>query len=171
VLFVFASRVFAPAPGSAVRNGIANLRITVFVSRVFAPAPGSAVRERVANLRISTPFAKPRGRATRVSRTCASPRLRQSLAALDFGYGLNEKAPGSAVRNGIANLRITVFVSRVFAPAPGSAVRKYIANLRVPTPFAEPQGRATQSVGRYCAAPRLRQSLAALGSGYGLNER
>jgi hypothetical protein len=24
-------------------------------------------------------------------RTCAAPRLRQSLAALGFGYGLNEK--------------------------------------------------------------------------------
>jgi hypothetical protein len=60
----------------------------VFVSRVFAPAPGSAVKNGIANLRISTPVAEPQGR---VGRTCASPRLRQSLAALGFGYGLNEK--------------------------------------------------------------------------------
>ena len=63
----------------------------VLVSRVFAPAPGSESRTRIANMSVTTPFAKPQGRSTRVSRTCASPRLRQSLAALGFGYGLNEK--------------------------------------------------------------------------------
>ena len=36
------------------------------------------------------------------------------------------------------------FVSRVFAPAPGSAARKRVANLNRTTPFAKPQGRATQ---------------------------
>jgi len=32
-----------------------------------------------------------RADATHPTRTCASPRLRQSLAALGFGYGLNEE--------------------------------------------------------------------------------
>jgi hypothetical protein len=40
-----------------------------------------------------------------------------------------------------------VFVSRGFAPAPGSATRARIANMNFPTPFAEPQGRATQGIG------------------------
>ncbi len=89
----------------------------VFVSRVFAPAPGSESRTRVANMSVTTPFAKPQGLATRVGRTCASPRLRQSLAALGFGYGLNEKASGSGVMKGIDNMSVI-------------------------TPFAKPQGRA-----------------------------
>ena len=38
------------------------------VSRVFAPAPGSAARTRVANLRFTTPFAGPQGRASHFSR-------------------------------------------------------------------------------------------------------
>jgi hypothetical protein len=42
-------------------------------------------------------------------------------------------------------------------------------------PAAEPgagaKTRLTFNTDRTCAAPRLRQSLAALGSGYGLNER
>jgi hypothetical protein len=37
-----------------------------------------------------------------------------------------------------------LFVSRVFAPDPGSESRTGIANSSVTTPFAEPQGRATQ---------------------------
>jgi len=32
-----------------------------------------------------------RADATHPTRTCAAPRLRQSLAALGFGYGLNEE--------------------------------------------------------------------------------
>ena len=45
----------------------------------------------IANTSVTTPFVESRGLATRVGRNCASPRLRQSLAALGFGYGLNEK--------------------------------------------------------------------------------
>jgi hypothetical protein len=51
---------------------------SLFVSRVFAPAPGSEFHVRVA---------ASHGRI----RTCDAPRLRQSLAALGSGYGLNEK--------------------------------------------------------------------------------
>ncbi len=51
---------------------------SLFLSRVFAPAPVRQFDVRPALFRWRT-------------RTCAAPRLRQSLAALGFGYGLNEK--------------------------------------------------------------------------------
>jgi hypothetical protein len=63
------------------------------------------------------------------------------------------------------------FVSWVFAPAPGSAARISVANLKCTTPNVEPQGVPPGlELSRTLAAPRLRQSLAALGSGSGLNE-
>jgi hypothetical protein len=101
-------------------------RLFVLVSRVFAPAPGSESRTRVANMSVTTPFAKPQGLATRVGRTCASPRLRQSLAALGFGYGLNEKAPGSGVMKGIDNMSVTTPLrkaSGTFPPGGGRIPR------------------------------------------------
>ena len=55
----------------------------ISVSRVFAPAPGSAFAD--------------------ASSIFASPRLRQSLAALGSGYGLNEK-PKTANGNSLARL-------------------------------------------------------------------
>jgi hypothetical protein len=109
------SRVFAPAPGSAAQTRVGNSNFTTpfakpqgratrvgpqsstSVSRVFAPAPGSAAQTRVANSNFTSPFAKPQGCATRVGRTLAAPRLRQSLAALGSGYGLNERIKANAV--------------------------------------------------------------------------
>ena len=66
-----------------------------FVSRVFAPAPGSAAQTRVGNSNFTTPFAKPQGCATRVGRTLAAPRLRQSLTA--FGLRLRAKRKNKAI--------------------------------------------------------------------------
>jgi hypothetical protein len=90
------------------------------------------------------------------SSTFASPRLRQSLAALGSGYGLNEK-PKTANGNSLARLglraspRFHSSVSRVFAPAPGSAAGIRITNLRGTTPFFRQPGLR--------ASPRFGSSL------------
>jgi hypothetical protein len=57
-----------------------------------------------------------------------------------------------------------LFVSRVFAPAPGSAAQKCNAYLRIASPAPKPGGFGLRLRAK-------RKSLAALGSGYGLNEK
>ena len=86
--------------------------------------------------------ASPRFGCSIASSTFASPRLRQSLAALGSGYGLNEK-PKTASGN--------------FSSSAGSS--------------RQPPVRLFGDASSPFASPRLRQSLAALGSGYGLNEK
>jgi hypothetical protein len=67
----------SPRPSQSLRDVPPELgAIFDLVSRGFAPAPGSAAQTRVDNSNLTTPFAKPQGRATRVGRTLALPRLR-----------------------------------------------------------------------------------------------
>ena len=54
--------------------------------------------------------------------------------------------------------------------ATGVGQYDFASHFHAAEPGAGAKTRLTLMVGRTCAAPRLRQSLAALGSGYGLNE-
>jgi hypothetical protein len=127
------------------------------------------------HLRFTMPIAEPLGVPPGAqTRPCASPRLRQSLGALDSGYGLNEDRRAVVLNCSEAWSRPLFEVAcTCVSPRPSQSLwachpaedrRAVVLNCSVAS-----SGPLFEAVCT-CASPRLRQSLGALGSGYGLNE-